>query len=51
MVNSNMATDTYTLTLDPNGGFIKYTVEEQDPRDPETTNSVTKYTTEPITEP
>jgi len=51
MVNSNMATDTYILTLDPNGGFIKYTVEVQDPRDPKTTKSVTKYTTEPITEP
>ena len=45
MVNSNMAEETYTLTLDPNGGFIKYESLEQNPRKPEETVSVVKYTT------
>jgi hypothetical protein len=40
MVNSNMATDTYILTLDPDGGFIKYPFTEQDARHPEETHSV-----------
>lgn len=35
MVNSNMANDTYTLTLDPDGGFIDH--------------GQSKYTTEPMT--
>ena len=48
MVNSNMATNTYTLTLDPDGGFIKYTTVEQDARRPEETISVVKYTTKPL---
>jgi hypothetical protein len=47
MVNSNMATNTYTLTLDPDGGFIKYKFIEQDTRHPEETCEVYKYTTKP----
>ena len=47
MVNSNMAEETYTLTLDPNGGFIDYEFQEWNVRKPSEVITVHKFTTEP----
>ena len=48
MVNRNMATDTYILTLDPDGGFLKHEFVEWDSRAKKDV-VVGKYTTKPKT--